>query len=731
MPLVNDHTPPETSLRYAHTLDRMDTDGALEVHRSSIETSRKTIRMQIADLYSDKAGSIVREICANAFDSHLRAGQDKPFFVHAPTTLVPEFFVRDYGVGMTAEVMKEVYIVIGKSDKDKTDDEVGMWGLGSKSPFAYADMYTITCFDGVEARHYGYGIAEDGVPDLYLMAVEPNDEPAGVRIGLSVETKDFELFAEAIKFNIVAHAGKFEHNLGESNIGTLDLVGSNWSAYTDSPLKTVDYSTTSWWARQGCVLYRIDSTQIKDLPRDSRQATKRAWIIDCPIGTIKMTPSREAIQYDPEVVDYLQDRVKSLVAEVRDSVWQAVKGIKSVVEFFETIVKIKPEFVVADFTHPGTGLKSPAVRAEYPTLFFETKKDARDQWTFTMPETLDLKATNARSFYILDDVTPLLDPSRIKGEGKGQTKWLSRSEVRRVSRFTRAYMDKSGASNILFLMNLDWSNAFMKACFPNAQNITRISFDDLRGAVPRRVAPPVEKSTPPIRGVALAKAAGEQKPVYVIDADTTTTAWVSSDQYRRQSSALFKLGKAFSITSLYIAAPGESQDVIKAGGYRHLSEVVEAKMLGGGISLADWNFMRTNFRSNYYTTGFIEWLRHLLKKNPTGYTRLTKAVGPYSDMAKGLKKLLAADRVTLAEEEEKALETLLLDDKGQRPKLPEPKALVKVKVAHAALESSYNNPTVKFAEGLTRSPDAVAMGAFVDALIYLQTHIPPTVKYSQ
>lgn len=729
MPSVNDHTPPEISLRYAHSLDVMDTDGALEVHRSSIETSRKTIRMQIADLYSDKPGSIVREITANAFDSHLRAGQTRPFYVHAPTTLVPEFFVRDYGVGMTAEVMKEVYIVIGKSDKDKSDDEVGMWGLGSKSPFAYADQYTITCFDGVEARHYGYGIAEDGVPDLYLMAVEPNDEPAGVRIGLSVETKDFELFAEAVRFNVVAHDGGFEHNLGEVARGTKDLIGAGWSAYSESPLKAQGYSGTSWWARQGCVLYRIDDNQLT-LPRETRHGHKRAWIIDCPIGMIKMTPSREAIQYDAEVVDYLKARIAALVEEVRDSVWQAVKDVESVVEFFATIDKIKPEFVVGDFVHPITKLKSPHLKSAYPNVFFQATQDERQQWTFAMPETLDLKTAFNKRIFILDDVRPLLDPSRTEDEGKGLTKWLSRSEVRRISRFTRAYMEKREIKNGLFMMNLDWNDEFLAAIFPKAEGTTRVSFDDLRGAVPRRVAPPVEKSTPPIRGLALAKAAGEQKPVFSLEPEVGSIAWVSSDQYRRQSSALFKLGKAFDVTALYIAAPGDAQARVKAAGFPHMAEAIATRMAADGLTLGDWHFMRTTFRANYYNTGFIEWLRHLLSKNPKAYTRLAQGKGAYSTIAKGLKRTLKSTRVKLTDEDEKALETLLMDDSGKKIEPPTPTDLKPVKVAHDTLESSYNNPTVKFVDGLPRSTDATALDAFVDAILHLQAAIPPNKKYS-
>lgn len=721
-------------MRYAFQPDHMETSGVLAVRKSSTHTSRKTIRMQINDLYSDKVGAIVREITANAADSHHRARQDRPFYVHCPTPLEPEFYVRDFGAGMTDQVMEDVYIVIGLSDKDQSDEETGMWGLGSKTPFAYADHYTITCYDGETARHYGYGIADDGIPNLYTLAVEPSTEPRGVRIGLAVEAKDFHLFDEAIRFNVAAHEGKFEHNMGDVPIGTLAYRGDGWQAYTESPIDPKagsSYYAQSWWVRQGCVLYPISDSQIT-LPRDHRSGVSRSrvYILDCPIGSVRMTPSREALQYDDEVVAYLKTRIDAVTQEIGAAVEEATKDIVSVVDYYEAVNKLKPDFVNRTYVHPTTGLKSPALELGYPSLLFSAKASmSGGEWAFDMPPVLDLRFTNVkgRRIFLLDDVTPLLDPSRGADDAvPGAKKWLTRSEMRRVSRFVRHFLTARRIDEALVVCNADWSDDYIQAITTyggqTVASVERLTFDALRAAVPRRVAPPtVSKSDPPIRGLALAKAAGEQKPVYEVLPATPTIAWVASDEYRKLAGPMFKLARKAKIESLYIAAAGEPQRRMAEAGHPHLSVLVENLFTASGWTMADHEFYRQAFRSNYESKA-IDFLKNLKRVDAAEFKRLAQGDGVYSALAKKLSPYLDKTEVTLSDDERRVVEVLT-----PATKTAAPKRLVDAKALNATLKSSYYNPTVKFVQDLKVTPARAA--AFVSAVLALQTLIPPTEEH--
>jgi hypothetical protein len=712
-------------MRVSTEANVLETSGTLSARKSTIKTSRKTFRMVIDGIYSDKIGSIVQEIAANAFDSHLRAKQDRPFFVHCPTAMKPEFFVRDFGVGMTDKVMEEVYIVVGESDKDMSDDEVGMWGLGSKSPFAYSDQYFITCYDGETARHYGYGIAEDGVPTLYLMQTEPSDESRGVRVGFSVEAKDFELFKTAIQKVSIGHNGAFESNVPLKTIGEEAFSGEGWQCFKESSLGSYG---NRWFARQGCILYPISNQHVK-LPQESH-GTSLTYILDCPIGTVKITTSREAIAYEESVTDYLTARIKTVVDEIRDAVWQEVKDIESVVAFFTRLKEIKPSFVPDDFEHPLTGLTKPEVAAAYPALFFSSKLADYGRWEFATPSSITLATFDPKAIFVIDDISPLFDPSRDQDQAPRGAAWLSKSELRRVSRFTRAFLEAHKLTGAMFFANVSWDEAFWQACFPK-HKAKHITFDELRLSVPRRVVPPKVEQRQPIRGLALAKAAGEQKPVFEIDpkSDEGGVTWVSSEQYRRQATALFKVGKRFGIAAIYIAAPAAQAQIAEAG-VKHMSGVIDDRLKAEGLNFADWYFAKEKL-GDYYLGSYLKFLRVLLKHAPKAYDKLAAGKGEYSVIAGAIRRLVAADVLgTMTDDDKKAIDTLLLDDSGKSHKPDLPEDLLAFAPALKVIQDNHHyNPTCKWVSNLGDTiKDASMLRRLTDALLSLQRLIPPSEK---
>lgn len=710
-------------MRIATETNVLETGDALNVRRSTIKTSAKTFRMSIDGIYSDKFGSIVREIAANAWDSHRRAEQTKPFYVHCPNALKPEFFIRDYGVGMTDHVMETVYIVLGESDKDVSNNEVGMWGIGALSPFAYSDQYFISCYDGETVRHYGYGIAKDGIPDLYLMESEPSDEPKGVRIGFSVEAKDFAAFEKAIKDISVAHNGGFESNIPLKALGSTAFKGEGWTCYVESALT----GGSGWYARQGCVLYPIEAMQVK-MPDGYHRSYNHAhvFVVDCPIGTIQVTTSREAIAYESEVIEYLNQRIEAVVEEIKDSVWKRIKDIESVTEFFDTAAKITPNFVQATFTHPPTGLSKPSVDASFPSLFFEAKFD-NGQWKYTTPHNIVLKENKYARVMAIDDISAFFDPSR-DAAGTPAVNWLSPSELRRISRYVRSYLEANEMTGAVFIMNTGWTEEFWKACFPKTE-VVNVSFNDLRDAVPRRIAPQRETAKPPIRGLALAKAAGEQKPVFEITKpEKGRVAWVSSEQYRRQASAIFKLARRFEVSALYIAAPGVNEQV-EAVGINHLLDEVKAAMEKSGSSFEEWYFSKEKL-NDYHVKQYISFLRNLMIHAPKAYTLLAAGDGDLSVIAKAAKKMIGAKVPVVTDEEKKAIEALLVNAQGAAEKPEEPKQTAKFTAALKVLrDNGYYNPTCKLASSFETLKDKDQLSRAADAILAIQAIFPASEKF--
>ncbi len=713
--------------------------GVFEEGEFTIEESGKTFRMYIDKTYSDKIAAPVREVITNAEDSHQGAEQEKRFFVHCPNALDPSFFVRDYGEGMDHEKVMKLYTRLGKSDKTDTNKKAGMFGIGSKAPFAYADQFYVTTFDGAEARHYVCAIGPTGRPRIALMDVEASTEERGVRVGVSVEKADFGKFETAIRHMALAfHDHPFETNLDLKQTPTPEFSGADWIAWRDTPLSS-GYGS-NWWVRMGHVFYPL-TLDGQRLPQDRGLA----FVVDVPLGEGGVEPvvSREGLEYKPEAIEYLNARVTRVVAEIEQAVRDALVGVDDVVDYFDKAAKMKPDFIKMDVIHPLTGLKRPNLNATFPTVFFSADYvDVR--WEFQAHSDIDLKAWKTgtgsgvlhtrravRNEAYVVDIRPLLDPSRdFSAEGKDAKlsgNWLSKSEFRRVSRFIRAYLEKHNLSGATFFCNVDWSEEFWTACLPNQKAIP-LTFDDLRGAVPQRVVAPESERKQRIHGLAIAKAAGDQKPVYEIapPAEGEVRAYVTSDQYRQQSVALFKFVKQFDFKGLYIASP-TAEAMMAEHGIPSLADALKDEMAKKDVSFYDWYALDTILDTSAITH-YLEFLRKLHKHDAKALGRLTKGKGEYSKLAKLMKPLVTTKIDKMSPDDRKAVQCLI-DTKGDAMTQHLSANMLALQEAVKRFKTSNYNPTRHFVDN-TRHGRGDQLPRLADAIIQLETLIPPGEEFA-
>lgn len=264
----------------------------------TIKNSAKMFHLLISGLYSNKIQSITREIWSNALDAHAQAGcTDRPFDVSFPHTFDPTFRVRDYGVSLTHEQVMNLYTTVGESTKEDSNEFVGKWGLGSKSPFAYTDNFTVTVMLGGEKRLYSAVIGGDGVPMIHLMGTEPTDEENGVEVSFPVEKADVRAFTDAARR--VSHGFKVKPNVinNPSFAGwpTLPVIaeGEGWTLVRGA----IDGYREQCYARMGCVLYPIDREALGQITAEQREILNATFLLDFDMGELEMTPSREDLQY--------------------------------------------------------------------------------------------------------------------------------------------------------------------------------------------------------------------------------------------------------------------------------------------------------------------------------------------------------------------------------------------------------------------------------------------------
>lgn len=181
-------------------LDYESTVRGDRVAMSIDESALSHIMSVLTDLYSDPEMAVIREYATNALDAHVSAGIRRPIEVTTPTPLSPFYRVRDYGEGLNADDIRNVFSRYGTSTKRESNDVVGMLGLGCKSALTYSDSFTLTGIrDGI-ATEVLISRDEDGSGSMVIVEERASDEESGVSIlvpaksGNAFETKSADFF---------------------------------------------------------------------------------------------------------------------------------------------------------------------------------------------------------------------------------------------------------------------------------------------------------------------------------------------------------------------------------------------------------------------------------------------------------------------------------------------------------------------------------------------------------
>jgi hypothetical protein len=289
----------------------------------TIKANGKAFKTLIDGLYSNKVRAVCRELMTNAFDSHIaNKNSDEPFEVQVPSDLDAVFRVRDFGTSLTHDQVLHLYTTVFESTKDDTNDQVGKLGLGSKSPFAYTDTFTVNAYLKGVKRSYAAFIASDGVPKIKLLHEGSTSEENGLEVSFPVKLEDTRKFQTEISYTSLGFdvtprfVGVSDFKAGLTDKETL-ARGNGWLLVDSS---SVHFANTSGlFARQGCVIYPID-IQPLSLPHDLDNLRYLNGIIDFPIGSIDIAASREALSYDPSTISNIKKRLTEVVDEFKQSI---------------------------------------------------------------------------------------------------------------------------------------------------------------------------------------------------------------------------------------------------------------------------------------------------------------------------------------------------------------------------------------------------------------------------
>lgn len=290
----------------------------------SIEGSAKAFMVLSNDMYSHKELAVIRELSTNAYDAHVDAGcADKPFEVHLPTAIEPYFCVRDFGISMTDDMCMILYTTFFKSTKTESNDVLGCLGLGSKSPLAYSNSFTVEAYLNGEKRIYsGF---KDTTGDYQFMKMETSstDEPNGIKVSVPVRSGDIS------KFHTIA--GEFYKYWKVKPI-----VNANIDMTMPEPIisandgKWAFHDMTDNYVVMGQVPYKVDSYELSRMFEDDSVSNfcyhLRGLIMYVNIGDVDFTPSRESLSFNPQTKAKLHEVITHVMKDVKDSIEKSISS---------------------------------------------------------------------------------------------------------------------------------------------------------------------------------------------------------------------------------------------------------------------------------------------------------------------------------------------------------------------------------------------------------------------
>lgn len=254
------------------------------------------------DIYSNKLEAAIRETTANAIDEHIKYNVDRDVEINLETVKNETWLsVRDFAKGLDEKDLREVFGGLFCSTKNLTNSATGGFGIGAKSPICYAESFIVTSFFNKKKSSFVFyrdrGVTGSSITKIAKFNEEETNEPSGIEVRIPIQNADVE------KANTITK--NFVQDLSEES----KVVYVNHFQSTIRPVKEKvwnignfkvcqkdiqnDYSIS---IRMGSIVYRLPD--FFDLNTNLFNNSKT--LIDVPIGTFSMPPSRETLSDVPE-----------------------------------------------------------------------------------------------------------------------------------------------------------------------------------------------------------------------------------------------------------------------------------------------------------------------------------------------------------------------------------------------------------------------------------------------
>lgn len=324
--------------------NNIEIDSDIEGLDATIEQENLPILFEIMSksLYSNSIGSLIREITSNCFDSHIEANVKDAVVISKKYNIEDNNYsiiFEDFGVGLSTDRVLNIYMKYFSSTKRTTNELIGGFGLGSKSPLSYQDYFYInTYYNGLEynyiyskgeklpqlislngyideiikVSYYDYKETNDEIGELkYKNVIKkipiglPTNKRNGTQIIVTIKSGDLEKFKQELKQQLA-----YFDNVHFDN-WNLPFVYNIYN-YEYFKYRTVYQYSTTMHIVLGKVAYPINWSKIGMLPIEIPIGIK------FDIGELSVTPNREEIRYEDNTDLIIKEKISKALVEINN-----------------------------------------------------------------------------------------------------------------------------------------------------------------------------------------------------------------------------------------------------------------------------------------------------------------------------------------------------------------------------------------------------------------------------
>ena len=296
-------------------------------------------------MYSNPIAAVCREVSSNCRDSHREAGKpnepveisikDGDIFMGVAEDVDATINFIDFGVGISPDRIKNIYLLFGASTKRNDNMQTGGFGYGAKTPFAYSDSFAVVTIFDKKKYTYFFSIGEDRRGDAYLISEEDTNLPNGTTVSIPLKNEDrskfeYELIRATYFWDVLPRfTGAFTESFKQTMSKRDDSIVFKKEKFFMVNSKSPNAFRSFGFVIDG-IYYDYSTTKEIETFKNlvDRTIKTNKLLLRFATGEVSISTNREALYYDKKTIDLILKNSKRYASTLKREYIRGVRKYK-------------------------------------------------------------------------------------------------------------------------------------------------------------------------------------------------------------------------------------------------------------------------------------------------------------------------------------------------------------------------------------------------------------------